>query len=56
MFTTASSLHVPRQIMFWLNNSEQFVPVYQLNIVCEPKLKDQGQDSYPQCLDHSFGT
>lgn len=37
---TASSLHIPRQIMFWLNNAEQFVPVHQFNIAFEPELKD----------------
>ena len=39
-FMTASSLHVPGQIMFWLSNAEQFVPVHQFNIAFEPELKD----------------
>lgn len=32
--------------MFWLNNSEQFVPVQQFDIVFELELKNLQQNGY----------
>jgi len=36
-FLTASSCHTTGQMIFWLSNSEQWVPVHQFHIAFEPR-------------------
>lgn len=40
--------------MFWLNNSEQFIPVHQFSVAFQAEWKDLEQGGRAQGLEHLF--